>query len=240
MDKLCRTQTDAQRLIAKHIGAHPFWTSGEIAAEKWNGLVHKFNEKYETDISPAARQTRKKKGQCCAHLIAAPLPTERIRWALLVTEHGNGPVKQQEQLHDVRKAHLVWGDYLLIHATRHRNQGGGARWTWFLTKHIEKQEADYLTALAQSSGRDRRPERLRALIDQSLMKRPLHSGVRQQVAKMMRRAQKVWAKHSGGMPWPGPDPANLPAFGRYFSSTHGPVAPPLEHVDGMHEDVEQV
>lgn len=217
MDALCQTQTDAQRVIAKHIGTYPLWTSGEIASTKWQALVEKFNSKYETDISPAARQWRKKKAQCCTHLIAAPLPNDRIRWVLLVTDSGSGLVKEQERLQDVRKSHLVWGDYLLIHATRHRNQGGGARWTWFLTRQVEKQEADYLTGLAQSAGRARHPSWLQAYMDQSLLKRPMHSGVRQQVAKMLRRAQKVWQKHSGGMPWPGPEAAQIPAFGRYVS-----------------------
>jgi len=226
LDMLCKTQSEAQRLIAKHIGAHPFWTSDVTDSSKWRGLVEKFNLKYETDISPAARQWRKKRGQCCAHLIAAPLPDDRLRWVLLVTDHGNGPVKQQELLHDVRNEHLVWGDYLLIHATRRREFGGGARWTWFMSSRIEKQEADYLTGLAQSAGRERRPERLRAYLD-VLLKRPMHSGVRQQVAKMMRRAQKVWAKHSHGMPWPGPELVDIPAFGRYLPQAryHSQVAP---------------
>lgn len=215
MDKLFTSQTEAQRLLAKHVSAYPLWTSGEMSGAKWPAVVQKFNSLYETDISPAARQWRKKRGQCCAHLIAAALPDQRVRWALIVTEAGGGPVKAREKLSDARRDRIVWGDYILIHATRPREAGGGSRWTWFLLPKIEKQEADYVTGLAQSAGRERRPDRLANYLEQSLLRRPMHSGVRQQIAKMLRRAQKVWAKHAGGMQWPGPDPAALPAFGRY-------------------------
>ena len=219
MDEFCNSQTEAQRLLAKHVSAYPLWTSGEVAAAKWPVLVQKFNALYETDISPAARQWRKKRGQCCCHVIGAPLPDQRIRWVLIVTEGGGGSVKDREKLRDARGDRLVWGDYVLVHATRPREAGGGRRWTWFLLPKIEKQEADYVTGLAQSAGRERRPDPLTTYLEQSLLRRPMHSGVRQQVAKMLRRAQKVWSKHSGGMPWPGPDPANLPAFGKYLRSS---------------------
>lgn len=214
MNQLCDTQTSAQRLISKHIGAYPLWTSGEIHASRWERLVEKFSRLYETDITPSARQWRKRRGQCSAHLVAAPLPGEKLRWVLLVTEHGAGTVKDTEKLRDARSERMVWGDYILILTTKARAFGGGVHWTWFLTPTAERRETAFLTTLAQSAGIARQPKRLTAFTD-TLMKRPLHAGVRGQVAKMMRRAQKVWRRHSGGMPWPGPDPATLPHVGSF-------------------------
>lgn len=216
MNQLCETQTDAQRLISKHVSAYPLWVSGEIHVTRWERLVDKFSHLYETDITPSARQWRKRRGQCSAHLVAAPLPRERLRWVLLVTEHGAGPVKDSEKLRDARSDRLVWGDYVLIRATKSSAFAGGVHWSWFLTPNAERRETSYLTTLAQSAGIARQPQRLTAFTD-TLMRRPLHAGVRRQVAKMLRRAQKVWLRHSAGLPWPGPDPANVPHVGSFRS-----------------------
>lgn len=214
MNLLCDSQTNAQRLIAKHINGYPMWIGGEIQASRWDSFVDKFSRKYETDLSPSARQWRKKRGQCCAHLIGAPLPDGKVRWVLLVTADGVGEVKQCEKLGDARTERLAWRDYVLIRATRLSAFGGGTHWTWFLTPQAERREANYLVALTQAAGAGRQPQRLSAFTD-TLLKRPLHSGVRQQVAKMLRRALKVWAKHAHGIPWPGPDPSELPHIGAY-------------------------
>jgi hypothetical protein len=220
MNLLCDSQTDAQRLIAKHISGYPLWITGEIDPSRWHRLIEKFSAVYETDISPSARQWRKRRDQCCSHLIGAPMRDGRIRWVLLVTADGNGEVKRREKLRDARSERLLWGDYVLIRPSRPSAVGGGSHWTWCLTTQAERREANYLTALAQAAGIGRQPQRLKAFID-TLLRRPLHAGVRQQIAKMLRRAQKVWMKHSLGMPWPGPDPSVLPHVGAYHRSSSG-------------------
>lgn len=214
MNLLCQSQTEAQRLIAKHVNAYPLWTTGETSTLRWANLIEKFTGLYETDISPSARQWRKKRGQCCAHLVGAPKHDGKVRWALLVTADGAGAVKKQERLRDARSERLVWGDYVLIRSTRSNAVGGGTHWSWFLTPEAERREANYLTRLAQIAGCGRQPYQLSAFVN-TLLQRPLHAGVRQQVAKMLRRAQKVWAKHSQGLAWPGPDPSDLPHLGAY-------------------------
>ena len=218
MNLLCDSQTDAQRLVGKHINSYSLWVVGEAHASRWSDLVEKFSRLYETDISPSARQWRKKRGLCSAHLVGAPLPDGKIRWVLLATAEGAGEVKLREKLRDAHSERLVWGDYVLIRTTRSSSVGGGTHWTWFLTPEAERREANYLTVLAQTAGIARQPHRLTAFTD-TLLRRPLHAGARQQIAKMLRRAQRVWAKHSHGMPWHGPDPDNLPHLGSYRSPT---------------------
>lgn len=219
MKHLRPSQLDAQRTISRLINAYPLWTSGEILAEKWPLFVEKMAAHYEVDLSPAARAARKRKGICSAHLIGAELPAgeqrPKIRWVLLITESGDGAVKQAENLRDARRERLVWGDYVLMYLTRPRIHGGGSRWTWCLLPQIERQEANYLHALAMADGRSGDGPRLDAYVRQSLLRRPLHSGVRTQIAKMLRRAQKIWYKHSSGRPWPSQDPSNLPYLGSY-------------------------
>lgn len=226
MKRLCDSQTDAQRLISKHINGYPLWIVGETSTSRWENLVEKFSLLYEVDISPSARQWRKKRGQCCSHLVGAPMPSGKIRWVLLVTATGIGEVKQRERLADAHSERLVWGDYALIRSTRPVSIGGGNHWTWFLTPQADRREANYLTGLAQAAGAGRQPYRLVAFTH-TLLQRPLHAGVRQQLAKMLRRAQKVWAKHSNGLPWPGPDPFNLPHLGAYRSSAFSPLTTDL-------------
>lgn len=226
MNNLYLSQTEAQRAIAKHINAYPLWTVGMVSDTRWGDLVTKFSALYGTDLSPSARQWRKHRHECCAHLIGAPLPDGKIRWVLLVTTSGDGEVKHREQLHDAHSERLVWGDYVLVRSTRASALGGGTRWTWFLAPPVERREANYLTKLTQAAAAAQAPLRLTAFTN-TLLQRPMHSGVRAQIAKMLRRAQKVWAKHSSDRPWPGPDPSELPHVGRYRSALGAslPVSP---------------
>lgn len=222
MKQLYPSQLEAQRAISRQVHSYPLWTSGVIDVEKWPRFVLKMAERYEIDISPSARQWRKKKGECTALLIAAELPKkeyeEKIRWVLMVSESGTGAVKEKEKLSDARNTRITWGDYVLMYMTRPREWGGGSRWTWCMSPQLERQESNYLTATAQAAAISNQPKRLNDFVHGSLLKRPMHSGIRTQVAKMLRRAQKVWAKHSHGKPWPSVDPANLPHLGEYRKS----------------------
>jgi len=222
------TQVDAQRAISRQVHSYPLWTSGELTAEKWEAFALKMAAQYEVDISPSARQWRKKKGQCSAILIGAEIPNRewggRIRWVLMVTEKGDGAVKEKEKLKDARNARIAWGDYVLMYMTRPREWGGGSRWTWCMSPQLERQESNFLTATAQSAALSNEPKRLDRFIRDSLMKRPMHSGIRTQTAKMLRRAQKVWAKHSRGKEWPSIDPDKLPIMTGYRRKETGSAA----------------
>lgn len=218
------SQVEAQRAISRTVHTSPLYVSGEVSFEKWPRLVEKFSARYEIDISPAARQYRKKKGLCTSRLIGARLPPdaagrEKVRWVLLVTRSGKGPVKEEETLGDAHKDRITWGEYVLMYLTRPQQHGGGSRWTWCLAPQVEKREANYVTSLAQAAGRSGDPSRMRAYLERSLLRRPMHSGVRTQVAKMLRRAKRVWLKHSNGQPWPASSPDNLPWLGTFRSQT---------------------
>jgi hypothetical protein len=151
---------------------------------------------------------------------------------LLVTASGSGAIKDVEHLRDAHTDRLAWGDYLLVRTTRASVFGGGTHWTWFMTPQIERTEANYLTKLAAAAATDKQPQRLTAFTD-TLLRRPLHAGVRGQVAKMLRRAQRVWTKHALGASWPGPDPSCLPHIGRYQSSTTDKDNFPLRQRSGL-------
>jgi hypothetical protein len=88
-----------------------------------------------------------------------------------------------------------------------------------MAPQLERQESNYLTATAQASALSNEPKRLDQYIRKSLLRRPMHSGIRTQTAKMLRRAQKVWAKHSHGKAWPSVDPSKLPILSGYRSSS---------------------
>lgn len=221
MQCLKPSQAAAHQAISRLIAAYPLFSVGIVEREKWPALVDKFAERYEVDISPSARQWRKQRGQCSTHLIGAALPPnaagrELVRFALLVTEQGVGEVKVREKLANAHAVRLQWGDYELLRMTRPSQWGGGSRWTWQMSREIERQEANYLTALAQSCAMAGDSTRLNAAVA-PFLRRPMHSGVRTQAAKILRRCQVIWDRHARGKPWPCVNPSGLPVM--TFSST---------------------
>jgi hypothetical protein len=199
--------TSAQQQIALAVarGSH-FWIAGEVAIENYPRLVEKFAEKYGTELSRGRRGYRRDRGLANATLLACPIGG-RVSWWLLLTE-GKHPAHMHETVRDARGPgqRLTFGqDYVLIHSTRIREHGGGSRWTWFLTRESEMGESRSLAKLAQQGDAGQ----VRNFCD-TLLHRPLHSGIRTQTARMLRRAKVIWHRHHAPRPWPGADPSNLP------------------------------
>lgn len=206
MPKIHASLSVAQQQIAITVarGFH-FWTSGVVIIEKFSRFADSFGERYGTDLSRGVRQYRHSRGLGNAHLICWQTGSE-VHWWLLVSD-GKHPAQMHERLRDARKSaeRITFGsDYVLLESTRLREYGGGTRWTWFLTRDCEAGEARGLAKIAQEGN----PASLRGYC-QTLIHRPMHSGVRSQTAKMLRRAAKVWHQHHA-KPWPGPDPSTLP------------------------------
>lgn len=212
------TQIAAQQhLLRQVVRGYHLWTSGIAKTpEKLSALAEKFAEAYGTRLGKDRRHYRRKKGLANAHAIAAPLPNGQYLWFLVVTE-GIGPVRQRENLLDalVNAGRITWNsDYLLYEAKRPREHGGGTHWSWFLLPRRESEIADYMIHLVKTM-----PQELGFYIEQQ-MHRPMHSGVRSQLTRILKSAKKLFEKTRPDRKWPSAHPGKpLPILNGFRKRT---------------------
>lgn len=183
-----------------------FATQGECLASKAEALAQKFHARYGIGLSPAQRTLRRQRGQANAMLVmywpgrvkqqehgtSAEVATsdavtetqaeERVRWLLLVTE-GAGPVREREQLRDLRQDRLVWLGYELLRS------GAKASWTFRRTKA----EMEALHALIADQLNRKQYPALAATL-QRIARQPGFAGVRKQSWSLFHAARtKGWS-----------------------------------------------
>lgn len=212
------TEHEAQKYLLRMVpNGHRFWTSGVIDSGKLDGLKEKFAELYGTRLPSWKKHWRKQQGLANALAVAVRYPPERhigglfkkARWFLIATE-GLAPVHEQEKLQDAWSAggRVTWNDYLLNQTTRPRAHGGGLHWSWWMKPTVVKE----LTAYAASLVKAGEAEMLRQFFAMQRA-RPMHSGIRSQVGRLIKGTHKHWTRMHPGTPWPGPDPdAPLPFY----------------------------
>lgn len=199
-DSQIATQQTLLRLVAR---GHRYWTSGTVKTpEKLDALGEKFAESYGTRLSKDRRHYRRKKGLANAHGLAVPMPSGGYLWFLVVTE-GIGPVHERETLRDawINAGRITWnGDYLLNEVRRPSKHGGGTHWSWFFLPARESEIANYMIHLVKSA-----PHELGYFIDQQV-RRPMHSGIRSQLTRILKSAKKLFEKAGSDRKWPSPHP----------------------------------
>jgi hypothetical protein len=194
------TQIAAQQhLLRQVVRGYRFWTSGVAKTpEKLSALSEKFAEGYGTRMGKDRRHYRRKKGLVNAQAMAATLPNGQYLWFLVATD-GVGPVRDQEKLLDAwtNSGRITWnGDYLLYEAKRPREHGGGTHWSWFLLPQRESEIANYMTHLVKTA-----PHDLNYYI-QMQMHRPMHSGVRSQLTRILKSTKKLLERTQPDRKWP--------------------------------------
>jgi hypothetical protein len=205
-----RAQSFIQRMVAK--GEYQYWMSGIVNSKAELDAKHKiFAEAFGTDLSPSAKlYRRKKKGLANTTWVSAPLPVFENEggyiYFLLATD-GIGEIRKNSKLQDAwsQSQRLTWGDYVLFPAARHRLQGGGVRWSWYIKK--EKQRV--LEFYCHRCVLDKNSFELRSFFEDDLLRRPLHHGVRDFVKRLLKHSHHDWMKLWPGFKWPARDP-NLP------------------------------
>ena len=216
---LFKKQSDAQRFLLRMVpkGFH-WWTSG-IATDKakLDKLSEKYAEHYGTELKPWERSYRKKKGLANAHFVAASLPISECEggyiW-FLVANDGRGMIRENSKLKDARTnaGRITWNDYVMYEAPRHRLEGGGTRWSWYLKVEVQKKIDHHVGQLLKTA-----PHELSGFLAAQL-KRPLHHGIRHWLSRLIKRAHQNFKRMHPDEEWRGWEPVNpLPAFGQYQS-----------------------
>ena len=201
------SQMEAQRFLLRMVpkGYH-WWLSG-IENDK-TALVNrnqKYAEFYGCDLAPAQKSYRKKKGLANTLFFSAALPPDQLDggyiWFLIATD-GLGQIRENSKLKDARTnpGRVVWGDYVMYEAPRHRLEGGGTRWSWYLKPDIQKQLDFYVGKLLKES-----PDQLKAFFEMQC-KRPMHHGVRHFLNRIIKRAHQNFCKMYPGKKWIARDP----------------------------------
>lgn len=206
-----RCQSAIQRFVAK---GYRYYLMGKLTSKAELDALHdKYKEHFGTDLSPSKKHYKKKCGLPTAVWVSAPLPTGELEggyiWFLLLT--GLNWIKDGECYSPARVAkdawdnnqRLVYGDYVLHLAPRHRLQGGGLRWSWYIIPKVQKELEHYISYCLKQA-----PNELGPFFEMQL-RRTLHHGVRHYLSRLLRRAYQSFSKMHPGKKWPARDP-NLP------------------------------
>ena len=214
---LYTSQIEAQRFLLRLVPkGYRWWVSGTVEnRQKLDQLKAKFDEHYGTSLSPAERTYKKSCGLAQAHFVVAPLPIEVMDggwiWFLIATD-GKGPIRQNGKLKDAttNAGRISWGDYVLYEASRHRKEGGGTRWSWYIKPEVQKRLDHYVGELLKTA-----PHELRDFIA-AQCRRPMHHGIRHYLTRMIRRAHQNFTRMYPEKPWTARDPSTpLPIVGSY-------------------------
>ena len=212
-----KSQIDGQRFVGRMVPSGYHWWVGGVAISisELEKRHDKYREHYGCDLSPAKKSYRKKKGLANTHFIAAPLPRDVMDggyiWFLLATD-GLGPVRENSKLKDActKPGRIIWGDYVLYDAPRHRLEGGGTRWSWYLKPTVQQELDHYIGVLLKQA-----PGELNGFLD-AQVRRPLHHGVRHYLTRLIRRSHQNYTRMYPGKPWPARNPAiPLPILSSY-------------------------
>jgi hypothetical protein len=197
-----------------------YWLGGICSSlDELNKRAAKYAEYYGTDLSPSKRSYRKSKGLASALMVACKLPSEVLdggyQWFLIATD-GMGEIRNNKKLKDARTnaGRIVWGeDYVLYEADRPREHGGGRHWSWFIQPAKQKELDFYVGKLLKEA-----PDELSAFITMQL-RRPLHSGIRSYLSRLIRRANQNFTRMYPNREWKGRDPAQpLPILNSFRKS----------------------
>jgi len=218
--RLFKSQIEAQRFLLQMVpkGYH-WWIEGRANSKADLENRHqKYAEIYGVDLPPAKRAYQKKKGLAQAHFVAAPLPLEVLdggyTWFLLATD-GLGSIRENSKLKNAltNAGRVVWDDYVMYEAPRHRLEGGGMRWSWYLHPQTQKELDYYVGQLLKTA-----PHELKAFFE-SQCRRPMHHGIRHYLSRLLKKAHQNFCRMYPGKPWPARDPLkSLPILNSFRPS----------------------
>jgi len=218
--KIFQSQMETQRFLLRMVpkGYH-WWLSG-TAKDKadLDKRREKYAEVYGTGLPPAKRAYQKKKGLAQAHFIAAPLPIEVLDggyiWFLIATD-GLGPIRENSKLKDARinAGRVILDDYIMFEAPRHRMEGGGTRWSWYIKPQVQNELDYYVGQLLKTASGE-----LRAFFE-AQCKRPMHHGIRHYLTRLLKKAHQNFGRMYPGKAWPARDPMKpLPILNSFRAS----------------------
>ena len=200
--------TPALKAILFHfIRGYTVWTSFIVPAEKVEGIASKWAEAYGTQLPAWKRQDRKEKKLATAVALAGPVisrPGMR-QVMLMATDHALTMPKASDWSREKWLTRLPeFSDFVIVHEPR---EGAGYAWSWRIQDRVLGGLEKHLTTLVKiGDGGQVRHETMHWVRFY-----PLYGGVRRQIRRMYRGAEKLWMA-TRKSPWPGPDPERLPVM----------------------------
>lgn len=205
-----RFKTDLMRKLLQSVShGYHYWTAGTVQPTKALALIHKFDDRYETQASAQQRYRNKRRGASNAELSMWPEPDGLVYWWLTVTE-GDGLVHDLERLRDARnkRNRITLTGYELVKTPRKDRR---PQWSWRITKkNYENWQYRLQTAIRRNSDSEIR----QAL--HSLCRVPGFHESRRQAFRLASYARAEWNRAQRG-PWP---------FGAVFIGWIGPFKRP--------------
>jgi hypothetical protein len=189
----------------------PFFTD----LDKLPALGDKWHENYGIRFPAHTRRYRHTKGLPTAVAYAAPAPGFRTRArVVLLARLPTIPPQSAWSREKWRRDLLIFDDYII---SREPDATGTPRWTWKIQDRpfgIWEQDMLRLVKLGDASEVARTTQ-------QAVAYWPMFGGIRRQMRRSLRGAQKLWqAMHK--TKWPGFDPEALPSItGFSRSEKHG-------------------
>jgi hypothetical protein len=149
-----------QRLALTVARGMPWWTSGEVRAERVSALVAKLHERHGANANLSEQRSRRLAGLPRSRLLILAPPTgasvERVPWWLLATENK----LQDESLENAAdRGHRIYmRDFELVRLV---SAGNGTRWTWRVkpdawARYME--QGEHLAKAARRAGGAGRPD----------------------------------------------------------------------------------
>lgn len=202
--KIPRSNTAAMLLALLYAqSGHTAWTGGEVQTTHLGRFVTKLNGTLHIARAAHQRTYYKKRGEASVHLVALPADGY-VRWVLMSTRGRMGLLDRSIALpgpvHDLRAhgQHLRWKDYELFRMQKRFHLGGhdtatDETWSWrILPAVVDAHEA----MIVERAKRHDKHGLLMHL--ETLRSAPQFAGVRMQVGRLHREANKLWRKCGGG------------------------------------------
>lgn len=204
-----RTATGLMQLLQTLVGRehHYVWCGGYIAPHKLQAFVQRMGERYPLARNARQRSYDRKRGRAVVHLVVFPRERD-VQWWLLSNAGGGGladPTSPDAHVaKDARSStqHIEFEEYVLLYANKKVPSKGQEKhretstWTWKLRSEV-------VTTIRASIEQECRSLKfgsegtngwgLRGLLDRQ-RRRPLFSGVRNQVIELHRYAHELWGR----------------------------------------------
>ncbi len=200
--------TPSLKAILFHfIKGYTVWTSFTVEAEKVGSIGEKWAETYGTQLPGWKRQDRKAKKLPTAVAVAAPVigRADLRQVILMATEFAlampeNSPWRKEKWLTRLPE----FSDFVIVHEPRDE---AGYVWSWRIKERVLGGLQNHLTTLVKVGD----AAQVRHETQHWTRFYPMYGGVRRQIRRMFRGAEKLWTA-TRKTPWPGQDPEKLPVM----------------------------
>ena len=198
-----------------------YWCGGLISPEKLAGFVEKMGHRYPITRNTRERSYHRKLGKAVVHLVVFPVDG-KVQWWLLSDAVVGGladPLTEDARVAtDAMSAdgHITFGDYVLLYASKHefrkiKDAASGnpkgfykdrSTWTWKLRGEVVRELRASIEECCHNlqlgdEGTQFRPGRGLAGLLATLRRRPLFSGIRNQVRDLHIEANELWRRRQG-------------------------------------------